>query len=93
MVARGEEPLVDPALLRNAQLAGGLTMFFFQYLLMMGVFFLLPLYLSVALGLSAIDTGVADHADVADAAGGGAGSPAAVPARLAAPGRTRRDRS
>ncbi|HTA33603.1 MAG TPA: MFS transporter [Solirubrobacteraceae bacterium] len=58
MVTRGEEPLVDPALLRNAQLAGGLTMFFFQYLLMMGVFFLLPLYLSVALGLSAIDTGV-----------------------------------
>ena len=33
-------------------------MFFFQYLLMMGVFFLLPLYLSVALGLSAIATGV-----------------------------------
>jgi EmrB/QacA subfamily drug resistance transporter len=58
MVARGEEPLVDPALLRNTQLAGGLTMFFFQYLLMMGVFFLLPLYLSVALGLSAIDTGL-----------------------------------
>ena len=57
-VARGKEPLVDPALLRNAQLVGGLTMFFFQYLLMMGIFFLLPLYLSVALGLSAIATGV-----------------------------------
>ncbi len=58
MVAREKEPLVDPALLRNAQLAAGLTMFFFQYLVMMGIFFLLPLYLSVALGLSAIDTGV-----------------------------------
>jgi hypothetical protein len=58
MVARGKEPLVDPALLRNAQLSGGLTMFFFQYLLQMGVFFLIPLYLSVALGLSAIATGV-----------------------------------
>ena len=58
MVAREKEPLVDPALLRNGQLAGGLTMFFFQYLLMMGIFFLLPLYLSVALGLSAIATGV-----------------------------------
>jgi EmrB/QacA subfamily drug resistance transporter len=58
MVTRGQEPLVDPALLRNEQLRGGLTMFFFQYLLMMGVFFLLPLYLSVALGLSAIATGV-----------------------------------
>ena len=58
MVAAGKEPLVDPALLRNAQLRGGLVMFFFQYLLQMGVFFLLPLYLSVALGLSAIATGV-----------------------------------
>ena len=58
MVARSQEPLVDPALLRNEQLAGGLSMFFFQYLLMMGVFFLIPLYLSVALGLSAIATGV-----------------------------------
>ncbi len=58
MVTRGQEPLVDPALLGNAQLKGGLIMFFFQYFLMMGVFFLIPLYLSVALGLSAIDTGV-----------------------------------
>ena len=59
VLARGKEPMVDPALLRNnKQLAGGLTMFFFQYLLQMGVFFLIPLYLSVALGLSAIATGV-----------------------------------
>jgi Major Facilitator Superfamily len=33
-------------------------MFFFQYLVMMGLFFAIPLYLSVALGLSAIDTGL-----------------------------------
>ncbi len=91
MVARDKEPLVDPALLRNAQLAGGLTMFFFQYLLMMGVFFLLPLYLSVALGLSAIETGVRIMPHVPDAAGGRAGSAAAVPGRLAAAGRTDRD--
>jgi hypothetical protein len=58
MVAQSKEPLVDPQLLRNEQLRGGLTMFFFQYLLQMGVFFLIPLYLSVALGLSAIATGV-----------------------------------
>jgi EmrB/QacA subfamily drug resistance transporter len=58
MVARSQEPLVDPQLLSNEQLRGGLIMFFFQYLLMMGVFFLIPLYLSVALGLSAIATGV-----------------------------------
>ncbi|MFF4852272.1 MFS transporter [Streptomyces sp. NPDC001194] len=58
LVARATEPLVDPALLRNRQLTGGLTMFFFQYLVQMGVFFVVPLYLSVALGLSAVKTGV-----------------------------------
>ncbi|MEU6314357.1 MFS transporter [Streptomyces sp. NPDC047014] len=57
-VARGTEPLIDPALLGNRQLTGGLTMFFFQYLVQMGVFFVVPLYLSVALGLSALRTGV-----------------------------------
>ncbi|MFF4104664.1 MFS transporter [Streptomyces sp. NPDC001903] len=58
LVRRGAEPLVDPELLGNRQLTGGLTMFFFQYLVQMGVFFVVPLYLSVALGLSAIKTGV-----------------------------------
>ncbi len=57
LVERGREPLVDPAMLHNKQLTGGLTMFFFQYLVQMGVFFVVPLYLSVALGLSALSTG------------------------------------
>ncbi|PKW04986.1 drug resistance transporter, EmrB/QacA subfamily [Streptomyces sp. 1222.5] len=57
LVKRGREPLVDPVLLENKQLTGGLTMFFFQYLVQMGVFFVVPLYLSVALGLSALQTG------------------------------------
>lgn len=57
LVKRGKEPLVHPALLHNRQLTGGLTMFFFQYLVQMGVFFVVPLYLSVALGLSALQTG------------------------------------
>jgi EmrB/QacA subfamily drug resistance transporter len=57
LVAEHREPLVDPALFRNRQLTGGLVMFFFQYLVQMGVFFLVPLYLSVALGLSALQTG------------------------------------
>jgi Na+/melibiose symporter-like transporter len=56
--ARGAEPLVSPSMLRNAQLVGGLTMFFFQYMVMMGVFFTVPLFLSVVLGLSALGTGV-----------------------------------
>ena len=58
LVARGAEPLVDPAILRTKVLRGGLTSFFFQYFLQGGLFFAVPLFLSVALGLSAIDTGV-----------------------------------
>src|SRR5882757_349307 len=58
LVARGDEPLVRPVMLRNRQLTGGLVMFFFQYLVQAGFFFVVPLFLSVALGLSAIDTGV-----------------------------------
>ncbi len=56
--ARGKEPLVRPAMLRNRQLTGGLTMFFFQYLVQAGFFFVVPLFLSVCLGLSALATGV-----------------------------------
>jgi hypothetical protein len=57
-VDRGAEPLVNPAILRNRVLQGGLVAFFLQYLLQAGVFFTVPLFLSVALGLSAIATGV-----------------------------------
>jgi MFS family permease len=55
---RDEAALIDPAMLRNPLLRGGLTGFFFQYLLQAGLFFCVPLFLSVALGLSAIATGV-----------------------------------
>jgi Na+/melibiose symporter-like transporter len=55
---RGAEPLVRPSILKNAQLVGGLRVFFFQYFIQSGVFFVVPLFLSVSLGLSAIDTGV-----------------------------------
>ena len=57
-LARGREPLVDPAILRIPVLRGGLTSFFFQFFLQGGMFFAVPLFLSVALGLSAIETGV-----------------------------------
>ena len=43
-------------MLRNRQLTGGLIMFFFQYLVQAGFFFVVPLYLSVCLGLSALAT-------------------------------------
>jgi MFS family permease len=54
----GGEPLVRLSMLGNRQLTGGLVMFFFQFLIQAGLFFTIPLYLSVALGLSAIDTGL-----------------------------------
>jgi MFS family permease len=54
----GGEPLIDPAVLLNRQLRSGLTSFGFQYLLQAGLFFAVPLYLSVSLGLSAIATGI-----------------------------------
>ena len=47
-----------PAMLRNPQLAGGLSMFFFQFFIQAGVFFTIPLFLSVVLELSALQTGV-----------------------------------
>jgi MFS family permease len=55
---RGKEPLVDIAMLKNSTLRAGLGAFFFQYLLQAGMFFTIPLYLSVALALSAVATGV-----------------------------------
>ncbi len=58
LLARGREPLVNPAILRVSALRGGLTSFFFQYFLQGGMFFAMPLFLSIALGLSAIETGV-----------------------------------
>jgi MFS family permease len=57
-LGRGEGVLLDPAMLDNRLLRGGLVSFFFQYLLQAGLFFVVPLFLSVALGLSAIATGV-----------------------------------
>ncbi|HEX3979937.1 MAG TPA: MFS transporter, partial [Acidimicrobiales bacterium] len=50
--------LVDPRMLKVPRLQGGLTSFFFQFMLQSGLFFVIPLFLSVALGLSAVATGV-----------------------------------
>jgi predicted MFS family arabinose efflux permease len=55
--AKGQEPLIRKALFRNRQLTGGLTMFFFQFMVQAGFFFVIPLFLSVCLGLSALQTG------------------------------------
>lgn len=58
MIRREHEPLVDPEVFENRQMTGGLIMFFFQYIVQAGVFFAVPLFLSVALGLSALETGI-----------------------------------
>jgi MFS family permease len=50
--------LLDPRMLKIPQFQGGLTSFFFQFMLQSGLFFVIPLFLSVALGLSAVATGV-----------------------------------
>jgi EmrB/QacA subfamily drug resistance transporter len=54
----GKEPLLRMDLLRNGQLSGGLTMFLFQFMIQAGTFFVIPLFLSVVLGLTALQTGV-----------------------------------
>ena len=54
----GGEALVRLSMLGNRQFTGGLGIFFFQFLVQAGLFFTIPLFLSVALGLSAIDTGI-----------------------------------
>jgi MFS family permease len=58
VIARGGEPLVRFAMLQNRQLSAGLSMFFAQFMVQAGVFFAMPLYLSVVLELSALETGV-----------------------------------
>ncbi|MEO6821188.1 MAG: MFS transporter [Candidatus Nanopelagicales bacterium] len=54
----GGEPLFSPDLLRNRQLTGGLSMFFAQFLVQAGVFFAVPLFLSIVLGLDSLQTGL-----------------------------------
>jgi MFS family permease len=57
-IERGAGALIDPAMLRNLQLRNGVTSFLFLFLVQAGIFFVVPLFLSVALGLSAVATGV-----------------------------------
>jgi MFS family permease len=55
---RGGSILLNPELLKNERLRGGLVSFCLQYFLQSGLFFVVPLFLSISLGLSAIQTGV-----------------------------------
>jgi MFS family permease len=57
-IGRGEGSLINPKLLRNVQMRTGVISFLFMFLVQAGTFFVVPLFLSVALGLSAVETGV-----------------------------------
>jgi MFS family permease len=54
----GREPLFRPSMFASRQMTGGLIAFFFQFLVQAGIFFTIPLFLSVILGLDALQTGL-----------------------------------
>jgi EmrB/QacA subfamily drug resistance transporter len=54
----GEDPLIHFRLFRIGTLRGGLSMLLAQNLILMGIFFTIPLYLQVVQDLDALDTGV-----------------------------------
>ncbi|MFL6289123.1 MAG: MFS transporter [Actinomycetes bacterium] len=54
----GADPLVHLALLKVATLRSGLMGLFSQNLILMGVFFVVPLYLQLVLGMDALETGI-----------------------------------
>jgi MFS family permease len=53
----GRDTLLDRSLLKLDQLRAGLTTLMMQQLILLGTFFVLPVYLQVVLGLDAFDTG------------------------------------
>jgi EmrB/QacA subfamily drug resistance transporter len=55
---RGEQPLVHLGLLKIPTLRGGVAMLMAQNLILMGIFFTVPLYLQVVQGLDALETGI-----------------------------------
>jgi EmrB/QacA subfamily drug resistance transporter len=53
----GRDTLLDRALLKIVSLRAGLTTLMMQQLILLGTFFVLPVYLQVVLGLDAFETG------------------------------------
>jgi MFS family permease len=53
----GQDQLLDTTMLRVAQLRAGLSTLLGQQLVLMGSFFVIPVYLQVVLGLDAFETG------------------------------------
>ncbi|HET9021245.1 MAG TPA: MFS transporter [Ornithinibacter sp.] len=57
-VSRDEDPLLDMSLLDILPLRSGLTVLLAQQLVLMGIFFVIPLYLQVVQGFDAFATGL-----------------------------------
>ena len=57
-VTLGREPLFRPSMFANRQMTGGLVQFSFQFFIQSGIFFTIPLFLSVVLQLNALQTGL-----------------------------------
>jgi len=55
---RGRDPLIRLSMFTSVQMTGGLVAFFFQFLIQSGIFFTIPLFLSVVLELTALQTGL-----------------------------------
>jgi MFS family permease len=55
---RGEEPLLHLDLLKISTLRGGVSMLLAQNLVLMGIFFTIPLFLQIVQGLDALETGI-----------------------------------
>ena len=55
---RGEDPLVHLGMLKIPPLRSGLSMLLAQNLVLMGIFFTVPLFLQIVQGLDALETGI-----------------------------------
>lgn len=58
LIRRGRPPLLDPSLLRIRQLRAGVGSLGLQYTVTAGLFFVVPIYLQLTLGLDALSTGL-----------------------------------
>ena len=57
-IAAGKEPLLDTRLLKIPPMRAGLVTYLCQQFIIMGTFFVLPLYLQTVLGYDALQTGI-----------------------------------
>ena len=58
LAAAGRAPLVDVSLFSILRLRSGLTVLAAQYAMIAGLFFMIPVYLQMTLGLDALETGI-----------------------------------